>query len=86
MAHTKIDKNSIGLPLHTEDRDTDLIWQPTNDVKNTYYYTKFLIKKRALSGSVYVFRIDISGGEWTQHAKISPGDGAPWDLFGYSVR
>lgn len=36
------------------------------------------------SGSVYVFKYDSSDG-WQQQAKISANDGAPWDLFGYSV-
>ena len=26
------------MPLHTEGRDRDLIWQPNNDVKNTYLF------------------------------------------------
>lgn len=35
------------------------------------------------SGSVYVFRN--VGGLWSQEAKLTAGDGAPGDRFGYSV-
>ena len=35
------------------------------------------------SGAIYVFRWD--GSEWLQEAKLTPGDGAAQDLFGYSV-
>ena len=40
--------------------------------------------KGKLSGSAYVFTRDI-GGTWTQQAKLFAADGAPYDLFSYSV-
>lgn len=35
------------------------------------------------SGSVYVFRWN--GASWAQEQKLLPGDGAPFDFFGFSV-
>jgi len=36
-----------------------------------------------ISGSAYIFRRE--GTTWTQVAKLTPSDGAPYDYFGYSV-
>lgn len=38
----------------------------------------------AEAGAAYVFRR--SGGLWTQAAKLTAADGAPWDVFGACVR
>ena len=53
------------------DGDTALIGAPNDDDNGSS------------SGSVYVFTR--SGGVWTEQAKLTASDGAPSDIFGYSL-
>ena len=47
------------MPLHTEDRDTDLIWHPNNDVKNTQYfaYSSVIVSYLQIFLTSFIFQV-----------------------------